>query len=241
MLLEALALSQSEVFFIQVGSNDAMLGDPLRPFLLQYDWSGLMIEPVPYVFERLRRNYWHKPKLIQENVAIGPQDGWARFYCVAEAGPHEPLPKIYDQLGSFSKAHILKHAKYIPTLERRIVELTVPTMTFESLCRKHGVSRIDLLHVDAEGYDYELLKLVDFAAHRPTVLLYEHRHLSDADRVACRAKLEADGYALIEHGADTLGLHHAARAKPLSRLARAWRVIERQPPTTDIASGGPEG
>jgi hypothetical protein len=63
-LLEALALSRKRVFFVQVGSNDADHGDPLRPFILTRRWSGIMIEPVPYVFERLRRNYESLPDLV---------------------------------------------------------------------------------------------------------------------------------------------------------------------------------
>ena len=62
-MLEALAYGGKNVFFIQVGSNDATHNDPLRRFILERGWRGLMIEPVPHVFERLKRNYANRPAI----------------------------------------------------------------------------------------------------------------------------------------------------------------------------------
>ena len=39
-----------------------------------------------------------------------------------------------------------------------------------------------LLHVDAEGHDYEVLKTLDFAKHAPLSIFVEHKHLSDAQK-----------------------------------------------------------
>src|SRR5438093_1498023 len=56
-LLRAFAAEYPNAFFIEIGSNDGEHDDHLRPFILSRPWSGIMVEPVPYVFERLRRNY----------------------------------------------------------------------------------------------------------------------------------------------------------------------------------------
>jgi FkbM family methyltransferase len=222
VVLSVFAAERRNVFFIQIGSNDGDHGDPLKHHVVERRWSGIMIEPVPYVFERLRANYGSNPRLILEKIAIGPEDGSMPFYYVAPTS--DPRPMWYDQLGSFLRANITKHAHAIPSLEQRIVETTVSSLTFESLCRKYLVQKIDLLHIDAEGFDFEIVKLIDFAQRVPDLLLYEHRHLSAQDYSACRALLGRNGYDLLEEGGDTLCLHRGA---PGSRLTRVFRLMKR--------------
>ena len=82
----------------------------------------------------------------------------------------------------------------IPDVERRVVSIDVPGVTFESLCRTHSVDKVDLILIDTEGYDWQILKTIDLAAVRPRLLVYEHYHLSDEDRRRCRlAGGRADG------------------------------------------------
>src|SRR5258708_1342309 len=38
---------------------------------------------------------------------------------------------------------------------------------FKQLLEKHQISEVDFLPVDAEGYDFELLKSIDFSTTRP--------------------------------------------------------------------------
>jgi FkbM family methyltransferase len=45
-------------------------------------------------------------------------------------------------------------------LEPIIVECVVETRTFGELLARHGIQEIHLLHIDTEGYDYEILKTV---------------------------------------------------------------------------------
>jgi hypothetical protein len=65
------------------------------------------------------------------------------------------------------------------------------------------VPGVNLLQIDTEGYDFEIIKMVNFETLRPDVIHYEHRHLSDADRVACERLLASHGYRLHVAGVDT--------------------------------------
>ena len=225
IVLSAFAAERPEVFFIQIGANDGDHGDPLRRHVLAHDWAGILIEPVPYVFERLLANHGARGKLVLENVAIGSRDGRMPFFHLAQTT--EALPHWYDQIGSFLRSNVTKHARYIPNIEERVVETPVQCMTFESLCKKHRVRRIDLLHIDAEGCDFEILKLIDLRHWAPDLLLYEHIHLGAEDYAACRALLGKHGYDLMEESGDTLGLRRGA---PGARLARVWRLMKRRDP-----------
>ena len=225
-VLEALSNTVHPVRFVQVGSNDGEHDDPLRPLILADGWTGVMVEPVPYVFERLRRNYRGRPGIQLVNAAIGDHDGDAEFFAVTESDG--PLPQWYDQLGSWSLEHIMKHSEYIPGLADRIVTLTVPSLTFESLCRRHGIGAIDVIHIDAEGYDHEIIKGIDLVGHRPTLVMYEYKHLPPDDLTACRRLLGDAGYELLDVGWDTLAARRDAVAAPWTRLGRAWRLARHQ-------------
>ena len=191
---------------MQVGSNDGEQHDPLRREILRRDWHGIMIEPVPYVFARLQRNYGALGnRIVLENVAIGERDGTLPFYHLAPVGDFEAagLPQWYDGIGSFKQEHVLKHVTYIPDIAERLVCTEVPSLTFESLCNKHGVERVDLIHIDAEGSDFDVVQSIDLQRHRPRLLIYEHYHLPAGVQGESRRYLEDQGYDTIEHGMDT--------------------------------------
>ena len=56
--------------FIQVGANDGFRGDPIRRMVQKYNWSGILIEPLPDIYEKLKENYKDQEGLIFENAAI---------------------------------------------------------------------------------------------------------------------------------------------------------------------------
>jgi Methyltransferase FkbM domain len=128
------------------------------------------------------------------------------------------LPDWYDGIGSFSKESVLGHAVHIPDVEERLVCQDVATLTFDSLCRKHGLGRVDLVVIDTEGYDWEVVRTIDLDAWRPRLIVYEHYHLARADRAACAEHVRRAGYRTLEEGFDTFCLRAGADA----RLERLW-------------------
>ena len=44
--------------------------------------------------------------------------------------------------------------------------------------KKHNVNDISFILIDTEGYDYEIIKLIDFEKYKPSILIFEHKHLS---------------------------------------------------------------
>jgi hypothetical protein len=78
----------------------------------------------------------------------------------------------------------------------------VQCWTFHQLLERHGLDHVDLLQIDAEGYDYEILRTVDFSRVRPRFINYEREILLE-DEPACRAMLTDAGYVLFDWGQDT--------------------------------------
>jgi FkbM family methyltransferase len=214
------------VTFVQVGSNDGTTDDPLRSLAEAYGWSGVLVEPVPYVFSRLKQERGWDQRLRLENVAIGDHDGEAEFFHLRQLRLGQQLPEWYDQLGSFSLEIILspEHVEQIPGIRDLVVRTTVRTLTFESLCAKHEIERFDLLHIDAEGYDWEILRRIELERYRPLMVLFEHRHLTPQDQQCAQMRLELCGYAWHQAWFDTLAVRRGALGESRA-LGRAWRRI----------------
>ena len=204
-LVRAFAAAYPRAVFVEIGSNDGEQHDHLRPHILRGSWRGVMVEPVPYVFERLRRNYADVDGVELENAAIADRDGELPFFHLrdADAAERAQLPDWYDGVGSFSRDAILTHAPQMPDIAERIVEVEVPALRFETLCDRHGIERPDLVVIDTEGHDWEIVRTIDLEQRGPRMLVYEHFHLSPEDRAACRGHLEAAGYETMEEGFDT--------------------------------------
>ena len=83
----------------------------------------------------------------------------------------------------------------------RIVD-RVSCVTLDQLLDAQGIVELDLLQIDAEGYDYEILKTLDLSRVRPRFINYERVLLHD-DEPGCRAMLADAGYELYDWGQDT--------------------------------------
>jgi len=206
--IEAALAAAPRAFLVQVGSNDGRHGDPLHELILRHPtWCGLFVGPVAYLFARLRATYPDPQRFLLENVAIGTQRGTRPFYYVSERASSEAgdaLPPRHDQLGSFDRGHILRHLD--GRLEPYVVEEQVRCLPLQDVLDRHAVEHIDLLHVDAEGFDDQVLVQLDLRRYEPQVILYEHLHLGRAAHRSTRRLLARAGYRLFEHGPDTLAL-----------------------------------
>ncbi len=177
---------------VQIGSNDGMTGDPIYGLIMsKTKWKAVLVEPVPYLFEKLKKNYPSDPRIRFENAAIN-HGTKQTFYFVNIKGEDKPknLPNWHDQLGSFDRKNIVKHLD--GTLEPFIEEMEVNGLTLEDLFRKNGVENLKLLNMDTEGYDWKILAQLDLKKHQPAVLFFEHKHLSETELAEAKQFLEPD-------------------------------------------------
>ncbi|MGH8658039.1 MAG: FkbM family methyltransferase [Gammaproteobacteria bacterium] len=200
-----------DFFFIQIGANDGRRHDPIFRYITQYGWRGILVEPVPSYFSRLKHNYRTFPQLIFENSAISNADGERDFYRVQEGQDH--LPDWCRGIGTLYPQVLLKHRWLIPGLQDYVVKERVKCLSFNSLLEKHKVRKIELLLIDAEGYDYEIIKQVDFKRLPPAIVCYEHKHLSRAHRLACERSLTTHGYAVVHRLGNTLAYLHDLQSR----------------------------
>ena len=206
-LIEEFGAAYPRATFVQVGSNDGVQLDPLRRQVHERQWSGVMVEPMPAIFRRLEDNYGDQPRVRLANVAIATENGMRTMFYIPEAADESQLPVWYQALASFNKDVLLQHRSEIPDIDQLIAETEVRCVTFDMLCSQHGVQSVDLIHTDTEGYDFEIIKMIDIRSLAPKIVLFEHYHMDRDTYEACLAHLRSFGYEDLAVGMDTVCLH----------------------------------
>ncbi len=198
------------VYFVQIGSNDGKQADPLYQLSHSNNhWSGLLVEPLPFLFKKLKDNY-QDPRFNLENSAIGESNGEITFYYISpEAKKHlgDKLPFYYDQVGSFSLSHVLKH--FDSEIEPYILETQVSTISLPNLLETHNISRLDLMHIDTEGFDYQILRQFNLKQFSPKIILFEHIHLPIEQKLMSQYYLFFHGYKILDLGRDFLAVKNS--------------------------------
>lgn len=180
---------------VQIGSNDGKSGDPIYDLAQKNTKSKvLLVEPVPYVFEQLKKNYGSNSRFKFENAGINADGSNQTFYSVSEEAFEKipNLPHIYNQIGSFDKSHVLKLSE--GKIDNYITETEVNCLTLNQLFQKNEISDLDILHVDAEGYDWKVLSQLDLKKFKPTIILFEFFGLKEEEKSAAIDFLKEDYY-----------------------------------------------
>ena len=166
-----------DFFFVQIGAHDGISGgDPIHEYVLHYRWHGVLVEPLPDVFQQLIVNYETQPQLRFENAALTAHDGEVGFY-------RHPTSTDCSGLGVITRIQKKSNMGLI----------TVPCLTWQTLCERHKIEHIDLLQIDVEGYDLALLRLINFSP-KPSIIRFEFKNLPKEDLVTYPQFLATHGY-----------------------------------------------
>lgn len=197
-----LMLRKKRIFFVQIGANDGKTHDPLYKFVNEFEWEGILVEPQPEVFEQLTANYGKSANRLKFiNAAISAEDGNRTMYSVRiDAGTYSKA----HMFSSFDRSTIARQSEWVPDITQRVQERTVRCISMSTLLREAEGHDIDLLQIDAEGYDYDILRMIDFSELRPTIICFEHAHLSKQRIREAYELLFSHGYRKSIDNLDTI-------------------------------------
>jgi len=204
---------KNNLFFVQIGANDGMINDPFYKFIRRDKWHGLLIEPQRKVFEELKNNYSKYKRLIFENVAITDKDEVKKLYKISFSDSRRAtgissfllndLQKIIDT--GYAEIIAKEENIILPTnKEKWITTEDVQCLNLKSLLVKYKITKVDLLAIDTEGYDYEIIKTIPFNTLKPQVIIYEHTHFNESVKIECSNFLSNLGYKLKATTSDTI-------------------------------------
>jgi len=171
----------SNVNFVQVGGNCgtnlpecAVGGDPIWEYATRFAWNGIVIEPVPRIFEKLSENYKPFPSIKPVHCLVSDHSGAGKIIDHSEIS-HE-----------------------ISLSRRNGVE--VETFTLVDLWKKKFGSnekKVDILVVDAEGNEPKILG-GPIPEPRPRFVLFEISSLKAEELKSIDDNLHSYGYELVE-------------------------------------------
>ena len=208
-----------DIFFVQIGSNDGLEHDPIMKFIIKYDWKGILVEPQYWVFEKLKRLHQLRFNLVFENAAICKEDGKAKFYKIGFSES-----RWATGLSSFVKETIEKKidSGYVDACAKReganipakkedyIKETQVKCVSLNILIAKHEVKNVHILQIDTEGYDFEIIKMIDTKILHPDIISFEIDHLNEQDKENCVSFLKNMQYQVVICGRDAIALKDGA-------------------------------
>ncbi|MEM1327110.1 MAG: FkbM family methyltransferase [Bacteroidota bacterium] len=200
------------VFLVQIGSNDGKTGDPFYELMQRNpEWKALLVEPIPYFFKKLQVNYPDRSRFTLENVAINEGERLPFYWVDPKAKAALPdLAYWAEQLGSFDKNHIIRELGI--EIEPFIVSQELEGLSLPTLLERNNISQIDILHIDAEGYDWTILSQLDLAIFQPKFILFEYHHLSKNDLQFAAQFLESH-YQIFDVGIDLLAVHSEIKVR----------------------------
>lgn len=195
---DLVAQSGRPVTYVEVGANDGVNSSKVFPFVQHHGWNGLAIEPLPRVFESLKTHYVSYPNVKPLNLAVSQQQGKLPFFEVSD--PDHPWQTM---LSSFDRDVIAKQTALNPRIEEFIKEIAVEAKPLRAICEEYDLANLDVLIVDAEGFDDQVVYSLDFNKYRPLIVNVEHKHLQASKMKQLDRFLLSQGYSRMVLWADT--------------------------------------
>jgi FkbM family methyltransferase len=162
-VLDLIFKNKKKGFFVEIGCIDGRRFSNTLSFE-ERGWYGVCIEANADYIDLLKVN---RPNSIVCHCAAGETDEDAVFYANAR-GSLSTLDKNKEALWK------REYAEYFTGFE----EQNVKKVRISTLLDELGVSEIDILSLDIEGYEVEALNGLDLSRHRPRVMIIESDSIS---------------------------------------------------------------
>jgi FkbM family methyltransferase len=192
LLLSSYRARGEEINIVQVGACDGSNNDPINHYVRQGMARAVLIEPNPFAFARLQKAYAGAEGVTLIQSAVGTHDGETFLYRVKKVDKMDSEVDLTLQVASFYREHLESHGKKPSEIEK----IAVPCRSLFSLVSELGLTKIDLLQIDAEGFDAAVVRMALEMQITPTCINFEHIHLVSADRRPLFKLLKEKGYLL---------------------------------------------
>lgn len=170
-------------FFLDIGAHDGIDKSNSYFFEKYLDWSGICVEPIPDVFDRLRQNR----KCICVNAGISNRNGSAVFWKIE--GYSEMLSGLEE---NYNEQHKQRITKEIATYGGKREEIMMEILDINTLLHKNNIDHIDYCTIDVEGSEEKILSVLDPKAIEISTLTVENNY----DNESLRKLMKSKGYKL---------------------------------------------
>ncbi len=191
------------ITFLQIGAFDGVSGDPIHNYIERHNWKGLFVELQKGPFEKLKNIYSDQENVEFLHAAIGEDYGTRKLYTIDKPGA-EDMPAWAAQIASFDREVVISHKWAIPNIENRITYEQVDCVPLKEVIRRYNLKMVDVIQIDVEGFDAKVIDMIDFDKISPSVVRFEHIHLSDFEYKRSLKKLINNKYKIHKENDDTV-------------------------------------
>jgi len=162
-------------FFVELGAFNGIDHSNTAFFEFYRNWKGILIEPSFQCYEQCVMNR--------------PNSTCVHAACVSSEYTSDTIDGDFNNITMASVGGARLNSD-------KNTHVRVPAMTLESIFDKVEAPSIDFLSLDAEGYELEILKGLNFVKYRPIYMLIEvYRHEYDS----ILSYLEKHDYELLSN------------------------------------------
>ena len=164
----------------------------------------LLVEPVPYNIDLLKKNTYQYKNIKIETSAVSEINEIKKFYFVRSDSINKLGKHWASGIGSFNKQHILNHKnKRFLVSDADIEDINIQYITFADLIKKYSIISIDLLQIDVEGAEFGILNSIDFKKILIKKIIFEFKHFDGTFKEGAKLKLIKEklinaNYSIIE-------------------------------------------
>jgi FkbM family methyltransferase len=158
--------------FLEVGANDGVRQSNTYYFQKRKAWNGILIEPVPRLAQRCRKNRSHAH--VVEAVLISSDDT-RKSIAIVDADLMSQIGEVPDH-----ETH-MSLAEQVQGITTNSVECR--TMTLSQVIDESPFKRVSFMSIDVEGYEVQVLSGLDFERHCPDYLLVETAQIDNVKKV----------------------------------------------------------
>ncbi len=188
---------------VQVGACDGSSHDPIYRILKKNKVHATLVEPIPTNFNALMQTYYGLNNIHFIKAAVSDENGERLLYSVADRGRWAGNAWAKGW-ATFDRKKLLQQG----VKSSEIIEQTIPTVTLQNIISKHG-GQIDVLVVDTEGFDDEIVKMALRLISTPSIIYFEHVHVSSKRLYALADLLDEAGYKWAYGSMNVLCIHES--------------------------------
>jgi FkbM family methyltransferase len=155
-------------FYVDVGAHDGISINNTLYFEKNNNWTGINIEPIKNVFDKLVIN---RPTNINLNYAVCNNDGETEFLC--NTGYTEMISGIKN---NFDPRHWDRLNRENNSMGSTTEVIKVNTRRLETIFDENNVSHVNYLSIDVEGAEFEVIKSINFDKVFIDVIAFEDNY-----------------------------------------------------------------
>ena len=203
---------------LQIGANDGIQDDLVRPLITKYNLKSHLVEPILEYFQSLSHNYKDYSNVICHNIAISDIDGNKEMSVIKY---NDTMPiwckglstfdesyNFFSGFGGLGLAEDLKNTDVYKQVIENKIKINVTTKKLETFLNDNQINSLDIFITDTEGHDFIIFNQLDLTKYRPKVIIMETHTLGKNVNNLITDKLLKHGYTILENSWDIVAINN---------------------------------